>query len=162
MSGRTTLVDRVTIAISRVTMLLFGIIVVATFYEVVMRYLFGSPTIWANELSLMVAGIGYLFAGVYAMQRREHIRITPLYDLAPPALKRLFDLLALVCILAFAVGMVIGGWPSAWRSLSTFERFGTAWDPPIPALLKPLILVTTVLIAIQAVSNFLADRRRGG
>lgn len=161
MSGRTTFVDRVTIAISRVTMLLFGIIVVATFYEVVMRYLFGSPTIWANELSLMVAGIGYLFAGVYAMQRREHIRITPLYDLAPPALKRFFDLVALLCILTFAVGMVIGGWTSAWRSLSTFERFGTAWDPPIPALLKPLILLTTVLIAIQASSNFLVDRRRG-
>ncbi|MCL6607184.1 MAG: TRAP transporter small permease [Geminicoccaceae bacterium] len=161
MSGRPTLVDRFTIAISRVTMLLFGVIVVATFYEVVMRYLFGSPTIWANELSLMVAGIGYLFAGVYAMQRREHIRITPLYDLAPPTLKRLFDLLALFCILAFATGMVVGGWTSAWRSLSTFERFGTAWDPPIPALLKPLILLTTVLIAIQAVSNFLADRRRG-
>lgn len=161
MSGRETFVDRVTIAISRVAMLLFGIIVVATFYEVVMRYLFGSPTIWANELSLMVAGIGYLFAGVYAMQRREHIRITPLYDLAPPALKRVFDALGLFCILAFAVGMVVGGWTSAWRSLSTFERFGTAWDPPIPALLKPLILVTTVLVAIQAVNNFLADRRRG-
>lgn len=161
MSGRETFVDRVTIAISRVTMLLFGIIVVATFYEVVMRYLFGSPTIWANELSLMVAGIGYLFAGVYAMQRREHIRITPLYDLAPPALKRVFDALALFCILAFAVGMVVGGWTSAWRSLSTFERFGTAWDPPIPALLKPLILVTTVLVAIQALNNFLVDRRRG-
>jgi TRAP-type C4-dicarboxylate transport system permease small subunit len=161
MSGRETFVDRVTIAISRVTMLLFGIIVVATFYEVVMRYLFGSPTIWANELSLMVAGIGYLFAGVYAMQRREHIRITPLYDLAPPALKRVFDALALFCILAFAIGMVVGGWTSAWRALSTFERFGTAWDPPIPALLKPLILVTTVLVAIQAVSNFLVDRRRG-
>ncbi|BCX17872.1 MAG: hypothetical protein KatS3mg117_1554 [Geminicoccaceae bacterium] len=161
MSGRETFVDRVTIAISRVTMLLFGIIVVATFYEVVMRYLFGSPTIWANELSLMVAGIGYLFAGVYAMQRREHIRITPLYDLAPPALKRVFDALALFCILAFAIGMVVGGWTSAWRALSTFERFGTAWDPPIPALLKPLILVTTVLVAIQAVNNFLVDRRRG-
>jgi TRAP-type C4-dicarboxylate transport system permease small subunit len=161
MSGRPTLVDRVTIAISRVTMLLFGVIVVATFYEVVMRYLFGSPTIWANELSLMVAGIGYLFAGVYAMQRRDHIRITPLYDLAPPALERLFDLLALLCILTFATGMVVGGLTSAWRSLSNFERFGTAWDPPIPALLKPSILLTTVPIAIQAVSNFLADRRRG-
>lgn len=161
MADRSTLVDRVTIAISRVAMLLFGVIVVATFYEVVMRYLFGSPTIWANELSLMVAGIGYLFAGVYAMQRRDHIRITPLYDLAPPALKRVFDLLALICILTFAVGMVLGGWTSAWRSLSNFERFGTAWDPPIPALLKPLILLTTVLIAIQAVSNFLTDRRRG-
>jgi TRAP-type C4-dicarboxylate transport system permease small subunit len=160
MAERLPLIDRVAIAISRVAMLLFAVIVLVTFYEVVARYLFGSPTVWANELSLMVAGIGYLFAGLYAMQRREHIRITPLYDLAPRPLRRVFDLVALLCVTTFALGMVVGGWPSAWRSLSTFERFGTAWDPPIPALLKPLILLTTVLIAVQAVSNFLVDRRR--
>lgn len=158
MDGRRTVVDRLTIAISKVAMLLFAIIVLVTLWEVIVRYFLRSPTVWANELALMVAGIGYLFAGVYAMQRREHIRITPVYDLAPPRLRRLLDLVALLCVLTFAVGLVIGGWPSAWRSLSTWEGFGTAWDPPIPALLKPLILLTTTLIAVQAVSNFLVDR----
>ena len=155
-----TLMDRISLAISRVAMLLFAIIVVVTLYEVVVRYVLRSPTIWASELALMVAGIGYLFSGLYAMQKRDHIRITPIYDLAPLRVRRVLDLVALICVLTFAVGMVVGGWTSSWRSFANWEGFGTAWDPPIPAVLKPLILLVTVLIALQAVSNFIVDRRR--
>jgi hypothetical protein len=38
-----------------------------------------------------------------------------------------------------------------------WETFGTAWDPPIPATMKPLILITVVLIAVQAVANLIAE-----
>jgi hypothetical protein len=41
-----------------------------------------------------------------------------------------------------------------------WETFGTAWDPPIPATMKPLILVTATLMAIQAVANLIADWNR--
>ena len=35
--------------------------------------------------------------------------------------------------------------------------FGTAFDPPIPATVQPMILVMVALIAIQAVINLIAD-----
>ena len=41
-----------------------------------------------------------------------------------------------------------------------WETFGTAWDPPIPATMKPLVLITVVLIAVQAVSNLIQDWSR--
>ena len=41
------------------------------------------------------------------------------------------------------------------------ETFGTAWDPPIPGTIKPAILFIIVLVAIQAVSNLIADWNRG-
>jgi hypothetical protein len=44
--------------------------------------------------------------------------------------------------------------------LMRWERFGTAWDPPIPATIKPLILITLVFLAIQAVSNLIHDWNR--
>ena len=37
------------------------------------------------------------------------------------------------------------------------ETFGTAWDPPIPATVKPAILFIILLVTIQAVSNLIAD-----
>ena len=33
------------------------------------------------------------------------------------------------------------------------ETFGTAWDPPIPGIVKPALLIIVVLVCIQAVSN---------
>lgn len=154
-----TIVDHVSLWISRVTMFLFAAIVVAIFYEVVARYFFRNPTLWANELSLFLGGMGYLFAGLFTMQQRGHIRITALYDVVGPRAQRVFDFIALVCVLVFSVGVAVGGFTSAWRALSTWERYGTAWNPPIPAVLKPLILVVTILIAVQAVNNFIVDLR---
>jgi TRAP-type C4-dicarboxylate transport system permease small subunit len=155
-----TIIDHAALWISRVTMFLVAAIVVAIFYEVVARYFFRAPTLWANELSLFLGGMSYLFAGLFAMQQRSHIRVTVLYERVSPRLRRVFDAIALVCVLIFSAGVVVGGFPSAWRALITWERYGTAWNPPIPAVLKPLILVVVILIAIQAVNNFVVDLRR--
>ena len=35
--------------------------------------------------------------------------------------------------------------------------FGTAFDPPIPATIQPMILIMIVLMAIQARLNLIAD-----
>lgn len=155
------LIDHASLWISRVTMFLVVIIVAAIAYEVVARYFFRAPTLWANELSLWLGGMSYLFAGLYAMQQRNHIRITALYDVVPPKVKIAFDAVAVLCIVAFAVAVCVGGFPSAWRSFSTWEKFGTAWNPPIPAVVKPSILVVTALIAVQAVNNFIKELRYG-
>ena len=56
--------DRVSIAISRVSMFLVAVIVAIIFFEVVMRYLFEQPTLWVNEMSLWLAGMIYLLAGL--------------------------------------------------------------------------------------------------
>ena len=37
------------------------------------------------------------------------------------------------------------------------ETFGTAWDPPLPGLVKPAILVIIALVAVQAISNLISD-----
>lgn len=152
--------DRITVALSRVTMLLTGVLVAVMFYEVVVRYLLEKPTLWANELSMWIAGVIYLFAGLYVMQQRAHIRIFILYDVVPRPVQRLFDLVSTLLIVAFAFAIVWGSFGDAWTKLVTWEREGTAWNPPIPATMKPLLLLTIVLIALQAVANLIADWSR--
>jgi len=153
-------VDSVTHAISRITMLLPAVITAIMFYEVVMRYVFVRPTLWVNEMSLWLGGTIYLSAGLYAMQQRGHIRIFIFYDLVPRWLQRVFDTLSVLFICLFAGAVVYGGYGEAKAKFLRWETFGTAWDPPIPATMKPLILITVVLIAIQAVSNLVHDWNR--
>lgn len=149
--------DRFTILISRVAMLLPAVIVAIIFYEVVMRYVFESPTLWVNEMSLWLGGMIYLLAGIYVMQQRAHIRIFILYDMVPRSIQRLFDFLSTLFICLFAAAIIYGGFGEAWAKLMRWETFGTAWDPPIPATMKPLVLVTVVLISVQAVCNLIND-----
>ncbi len=153
----TSWMDRISIAISRVTMYIVAFIVAIIFYEVVMRYIFEKPTLWVNEMSLWVAGAVYLLAGLYVMQQRAHIRIFMLYDVVSRTWQRIFDVISTLCICIFAAAVVWGGFNEAWVKLMRWEAFGTAWDPPIPATMKPLVLITVVLIALQAVMNLISD-----
>jgi TRAP-type C4-dicarboxylate transport system permease small subunit len=153
-------VDRVTWSISRVAMWAVAFIVAIIFYEVVLRYIFLKPTLWVNELSLWVAGGVYLTAGLYSLQQRSHIRIFIIYDLAPRWLRRVFDTLSVLCVCVFAFAVIWGGFGEAKAKLLRWETFGTAFDPPIPATIKPLILLTVLLLAIQSISNLIYDWNR--
>lgn len=150
-------VDAITWRFSRVAMLMPAFIVAIMSYEVFMRYVLEKPTIWVNEMSLWVGGWVYLTAGIYAMQQRAHIRITILYDIVPRWLRKLFDIISVSLIVVWAICTVWGGYNEALDAIVNWERFGTAWDPPIPATTQPLILVALVVIAIQAVSNLITD-----
>lgn len=138
---------------------LFAIVVVSTVYEVVARYLFDAPTTWANELSLWVCAVGYIYAGIYAMSQDRHLRITTIYDLVPPTVRKIFDVVQYVMILAFCGTLAVYGFPEAWDSLTSWELYGTAFNAPIPATVKPLIVLAGVAMAIFATRNLLRRLR---
>lgn len=149
--------DRLSVFIGRVTMMLIVLLVGVMMYEVFMRYVIEAPTLWANELSLWLAGFVFLCAGLYAMQQRSHIRIFLLYDICPRWMQRTFDTISTALIVMFAFFLVYGGYGEALDKLHRWETFGTAFDPPIPATIKPMILIVVGLVAIQAVINLVTD-----
>ncbi|GMG84169.1 hypothetical protein LNKW23_33830 [Paralimibaculum aggregatum] len=149
--------DWISLICSRLAMIWVVLIVLVMFYEVVARYVFERPTLWANELSLWMAGFVFLFAGLYAMQQRSHIRIYIIYDLMPRGMQKLSDCVSVALIWLFAISLVWGGYNEAVQKFMRMEAFGTAWDPPIPATIKPGILIIISLVAIQALSNLIAD-----
>ncbi len=149
--------DVLSLVTSRLAMIGIISVVLVMFYEVVARYAFEAPTLWANELSLWIAGFVFLFAGQYAMQQRSHIRIYVIYDMMPRWGRKLSDCISVALIWAFAAALVWGGFTEAREKLLRFETFGTAWDPPIPATIKASILFIICLVAVQALSNLIAD-----
>ena len=112
-----TSLDQIAMFIGRVTMLLIFLVVAVMMYEVVLRYVFERPTLWANELSLWMAGFVFILAGFYAMQQRSHIRIFLLYDILPRNLQRTCDTISTFFILLFAFFLVYGGYGEAKAKL---------------------------------------------
>lgn len=162
-----TSVDRVVMFVSRLCMLFLVVVVLITAYEVVMRYVFRSPTLWVNEMTLWLGSAIFLVAGAYTMQRRGHIRITAVYDIVPRRVRVAFDVLSVVVVVAYAVLFIVPSFPIVYETVARWERFGTYWNPPIPATVKPLCLLATFLISVQAVNNLIIDlrnppKRQGG
>ena len=149
--------DMVTHSFSRIAMWAPFFIVLIILYEVVMRYFFAAATLWVNEMSLWIAGGIYLSAGLYAMLQRSHIRIFIIYDMVPLWLRRVFDLLSTICVGIFAFAVIWGGFGESKAKFLRWETFGTAFDPPIPATNKPLILTVIFFLALQATSNLVRD-----
>lgn len=149
--------DWFSLVCSRLAMISTAAVVLVMFYEVVARYVFEKPTLWANELSLWIAGFVFLFAGLYAMQQRSHIRIYIIYNTFPRWMQKTADCISVFLIWVFTFCLVWGGFNEAWTKFLRFETFGTAWDPPIPATIKPAILIIICIVALQALSNLIAD-----
>jgi TRAP-type C4-dicarboxylate transport system permease small subunit len=150
-------IDRIAMFVGRVTMLLVALLVGVMMWEVVLRYVFERPTLWANELSLWMAGFVFILSGFYAMQQRSHIRIFLLYDLLPRNIQRTCDTISTFLIITFAFFLIYGGYGEAKAKFLRWETFGTIFDPPIPSTLKPLVLLVVSLVAIQSLLNLIND-----
>jgi TRAP-type C4-dicarboxylate transport system permease small subunit len=75
----------------------------------------------------------------------------------PRWMQKSSDILSLFLIWFFTFAMVWGGFDDALRRFLRMETFGTAWDPPIPGIVKPAILIIICLVALQALSNIISD-----
>ena len=151
-------IDRIALFVGRVTMILIISMTSIMLYEVFLRYVFEAPTLWANELTLWIAGYVFLFSGLYAMQQRCHIRIFLLYDAVPRWLQHIFDLISVVLLWIFAFFLIYGSFQQVFIvKFYKWEMFGTAFDPPIPATVQPMILIMVALIAVQATINLISD-----
>ncbi len=144
-------VDRLTRAIGDRLAWLFLISAALTCYEVLMDWVFRAPTIWVHDTTLMMSATCFLFGGAYALERREHIRITFLYDALPRALQRVCDLIGLMVGLVYllALGWFAGG--QAIDSIGRVEMSGRAWDFPMPMVIRTAFWLGALLLILQTV-----------
>lgn len=126
-------------------------------YEVVMRYVFDSPTIWVHETTIFLCAICFVFGGLHSVSRNGHIRVVLLYDYLPAHIKRWFDVVIyFICGSATAM-FSYALWPtvvkSFWAPSGEFRMItsGSAWNPPFPTMLRAFLLFVLVVMTIQFV-----------
>jgi TRAP-type C4-dicarboxylate transport system permease small subunit len=137
-------------------------------FEVVARYGFGRPTIWAHEIAGLLAAAAFVIGGAVCMVEGSHIRVTLLTERLPPLPRRLLEGVGLVAGVIFLAGLTLAMWAIVQRSLLRFsaagvwmpERSGTSWNSPAPAFLKAMLLVGAVLFLLAVVRRG-ADLLRG-
>jgi TRAP-type mannitol/chloroaromatic compound transport system permease small subunit len=147
------LVDAITAKISKPTSVLVFVMMCITTTEVVARYAFNHPTIWAWPVNRQIFGLFILVAGVYTMSRSLHIRIEILHEHFPPKIRLVAGLFALAALISF-LGVLIwqGGW-MGWNALMARERASGAFNIPLYPF-KLLIPVGASLFLLQGMVVF--------
>lgn len=124
-------------------------------FEVVMRYVFDSPTIWVHETTIFLCAICFVFGGLHSVSRDGHIRVVLLYDYVSEGLRRKLNI-AIYTICGMATGMFSYAlWPttvkSFWAPTGEFRIItsGSAWNPTYPSLLRAFLFVVLIAMTIQ-------------
>jgi TRAP-type C4-dicarboxylate transport system permease small subunit len=135
-------------------------------YEVIARYVFDSPTLWAHETTTFLIAVIFLVGGPIALARDKHIRVRMFYDRVGPQGRRLLDIVNSIIALIFFCGLSYAAWTMAWGGTHgpagdfRLERTGTGWNPPTPAFIKIVILICVAAMAIQTILHLVEALRR--
>lgn len=130
--------------------------VLSLVYEVVARYIFDAPTMWAYDMTFMLYGSFFMVGSAYTLMKKGHIRTDSYYGSWSPRTQGWVDT---VCYLVFffppLIAFLVVGWDYFLRSFMQGERIVTSPWMPIVYPFKASIPLATLLLLLQGLSEFM-------
>ncbi len=107
------------------------VLIVLMLYDVGMRYIFNSPTLWGFDVNTWLMGASFILSVGYALSRDNHVRVDLLYSSTTRHYLRYVDLIGFIFILLpAAIWISWGLWHYFAEAFKTGERSGSsAWNP---------------------------------
>lgn len=125
-------------------------------YEMVSRYLFNSPTLWAHELSTFVFGAQFMLGGAYCFWRGSMVNVEVFHDRLPIRARAIFDVFLFMIPLVVLGAMVWRGGSFFLDSLAVREHSESLFSPPLYPL-RGVIPVAAFLFLLQVVAKCVRD-----
>ncbi len=163
-----TTLDRWIVKLGDVVTWLYVLAVLISFYEVIMRYFFNSPTVWVHETTTAIVGMAMAFGGIYCFSNDSHISVQIVRDLFPKRVQKVIAIFVDVLILIFAVGGTYAMWYMTSRAILTpagdfyMQRSGSAMNSVWPTVTKIFILIVFCILVLQALLHLIKKIRTFG
>ena len=122
--------------------------------EVLARYAFQRPTIWAYETIYLLCAALFMLGAAYALRVGAHVRTDFLWEKWPPRTRAAIEIAVyLACFFPVMALFLVAGLEATWSSYLTDERSAdTSWFPPLWPL-KALVPASALLLIVQGVSE---------
>ncbi len=145
-------IDSISVFFGKSISILIIPMVYCLLHEVVGRYFFNAPTIWAGDLTVIMYGILFMIASPYCLKEGGHIRTDFLYNRWTDKTKGMVDFfIFLVVYLPVHIIFLKISWESFYKSFQIGERIITsAWMP----IIWPLKLALPVGIFLMVLQGF--------
>lgn len=125
-------------------------------FDVMMRYAFNRPTMWAYESALFTFGGYIVLSGAYALLYKAHVNVDILYGKWSPRTRAILDVCTAILFFLFmwfmlrqAISMTILSW-------QTHETTNTLWQPPVYPL-KTTLPIACMLLMLQGGAKLIRD-----
>lgn len=142
--------DRFIVALAWIGALLFVAAGLMLSWEVVARYFFVRPTIWAAELSQLCLIWGSLIGMPWALAARRHIAVDAVTRLCSPKIQCALEILAMLVVGSFSFVVAWKGYGIFFDSLERGRTTGSMLD--LPTWISELpVFIGFALLAVQAV-----------
>lgn len=125
-------------------------------YEVVARYIFDAPTIWAYDLSLFLFGYIAALGGAYAQQKRSHINVDILYLSVSPKVKNIFNIISFSLGVFFLVIIFKMGLLKFDEALEFDYRRQSEWAPAMWHFWL-MLCIASVTFIMQLVRHIISE-----
>jgi TRAP-type mannitol/chloroaromatic compound transport system permease small subunit len=149
-------VDGLSLWSGRVFCWLIVPLVAALTYEVIARYVFHAPTIWAYDVAYMLYGTHFMLGAAYTLYRGGHIRTDIFYQNWSTRTRGTVD--ALLYLFLFFPGIILFFWMGLQEALHSWDirevSDASPWRPIIYPF-KAVIPIALLLLFIQGISEFL-------
>lgn len=121
-------------------------------FDVLMRYLFRSPTSWAFDAAYMLYGTLFMMAGAYTLSRGGHVRGDMFYREWPVRRQAAVDLLLyFVFFMPGILALVWSGWTYAETARALNERSSSSPGGPIIWPFKFVIPIAGFMMLLQGI-----------
>lgn len=155
-------VDRTNRTIGRLVSWLIPIIALILVFELIMRYIFNSPTIWAHEISQFLFGFTFMLGAGYTLLEKGHVNMDIFHSRFSKKGRARINI-----VTAFFTFLYLGVlvWKSGYMALDSCKYLetlaGSFLRPPIYPV-KVIFFIGCVLFLLQAVSKFVNDIKNSG
>lgn len=147
-------IDRFNGAVGRTAAWAALFIVAVQFAVVLLRYAFGTGSIWLSESIIYGHAALFMLAAAWTLREGGHVRVDIFYNEASERTKALIDLAGAVALLIpFMLVLAAFAVPYVARAWAVLERSREASGLPLVFLLKTLIPAFALLMALQGVSQ---------
>jgi TRAP-type mannitol/chloroaromatic compound transport system permease small subunit len=138
-----------------VAWLIIPLLLIVT-YDVVMRYIFNRPTVWAWDINVQLLGASVALGGGYTLLYNGHIGVDVLVE---GLSKRKRAIVEAITSVFFFLGVGVLLWQgskAAWFSVQTREIDFTYFAPPVYPL-KVVIAIGFLLVFLQGIAKLIRD-----
>ena len=154
------IVDTISIWTAKIVKWLSVILVLILSFEVVMRYVFNSPTMWVMQSAMMIGGTLIVLGWSFVLQQQGHVRVDIFYGKLEAKGKAIVNLVGAILILFPFIGLL--AYEAAVQTLFSFRMHETmpetAWYPPVYPI-RAIVFFGLALFLVQGIAQFIRDVR---